>query len=228
MIHKTIFAAAISGVMALALVLAPAAMAHVTIQPGEAPAGEFTRLDVRVPNKKDNQGTVKLVVQFPDGFADVSYQPVPGWKVNVKTEKAPTPIKSEGATVTEQVSQITWTGDGNQGIIGPAQFQDFGISTQIPDKPGTTLIFKAVQTYEGGEVVRWIGALDSEEPAPHVKVTAASAESGAAATTGTTQTASKSDDDDEDDDMLPIIALVVGGLGLLLGGTALLRSRRRA
>lgn len=230
MTNRTIIAAATSGVMAVAMMFAPAAMAHVTLQPGEAPAGQFTRLDVRVPNEKDDQGTVKVVVQFPDGFASVSYEPVPGWDAKVKMEKAPTPIESEGETATRQVGQVTWTGDGNQGVVGPGQFQDFGLSAQIPDKPDTTLTFKALQTYEGGEVVRWIGAPDSDEPAPQVTVTAGGDEHGAAAdeaATETEQTASKSDDDEEDDDMLPIIALVVGGLGLVLGGTALLRSRRR-
>ena len=237
MTNRTIIAAVISGVLALALMLAPAAMAHVTLQPSEASAGGFARLDVRVPNEKDDEGTVKVVVQVPDGFASVSYEPVPGWDAKVTMEKAPTPIESEGEQATEQVSRVTWTGDGNQGIVGPGQFQDFGLSAQIPDKPGTTLTFKALQTYEGGEVVRWIGAPDSDEPAPQVKVTAGGAEHGAAedtedaedtSTTSTEQTSSEADDDDEDgDDMLPIIALVVGGLGLVLGGTALLRSRRR-
>ena len=44
--RRSILAAA-----AAALLLAPAAaQAHVTIQPDTAPAGGFTRLDVRVPN----------------------------------------------------------------------------------------------------------------------------------------------------------------------------------
>ena len=55
-IHKYIFAAAV----AVALALAPAAGAHVTLQPEEAPAGGFTRLDVRVPNERDNAGTTKV------------------------------------------------------------------------------------------------------------------------------------------------------------------------
>jgi periplasmic copper chaperone A len=224
--NRSIVAAGIAGVMALALVLAPAAFAHVTVQPNEAAAGQFTRLDVRVPNEQDDKATTKVVVQFPDGFAFVSYEPVPGWKTSVKMEKAPTPIESEGETATEQVGQVTWTGSGADGKIGPGQFQDFGLSAQIPDKPNTTLTFKALQTYEGGEVVRWIGAPDSEEPAPQVKVVAGGEEHGAAS--DTEQTSSSSDDDDEDDDVLPIIAIVVGGLGLLMGGFALLRSRRRA
>jgi uncharacterized protein len=214
--------------MALALVLAPAAFAHVTVQPNEAAAGQFTKLDVRVPNEQDDKATTKVVVQFPDGFASVSYEPVPGWKTSVKMEKAPTPIESEGETATEQVGQVTWTGNGDEGSIGPGQFQDFGLSAQIPDKPNTSLTFKALQTYEGGEVVRWIGAPDSEDPAPQVKVVAGGEEHGAAP--GSEQASGSSDDDgdEDDDDVLPIIALVVGGLGLVLGGTALLRSRRRA
>ena len=35
-----------------------------------------------------------------------------------------------------------------------------------PDEPGTSLTFKALQTYDDGEVVRWIGAPDADEPAP--------------------------------------------------------------
>jgi uncharacterized protein len=72
--------------------------------------------------------------------------------------------------------------------------------------------------------VRWIGPPDAEEPAPQVKVTAAEGETASA-----TPTATSSDESGEDDDSntLPIIALIVGALGLLAGGAALL-SRRRA
>ena len=51
--RRSILAAA-----AAALLLAPAAaQAHVTLQPDTAPAGGFTRLDVRVPNERDDAGT---------------------------------------------------------------------------------------------------------------------------------------------------------------------------
>ena len=59
------------------------------------------------------------------------------------------------------------------GKLAPGQFQDFPLSVQIPGKAGEELTFKAVQTYDNGEVVRWIGAPESEHPAPQVLVTAA-------------------------------------------------------
>jgi uncharacterized protein len=127
-------------------------------------------------------------------------------------------VKTEEGEVSEQVTRVTWTG----GKIAPGQFQDFPISVQIPGKAGDTLTFKAIQTYDNGDVVRWIGAPDAEEPAPQVKVTAASESEPA------TTPASDDGDDDEDDDSntLAIIALIVGGLGLLAGGAAFATRRR--
>ena len=55
----------------LALVLAPAAAAHVTVQPERAPAGGFTRLDVRVPTERDNASTTKVEVQSRTGYHGV-------------------------------------------------------------------------------------------------------------------------------------------------------------
>ena len=55
------------------------------------------------------------------------------------------------------------------------------MSVQIPGKAGDELTFKALQTYSDGDVVRWIGAPDSEQPAPQVKVTAAAEDGHAAA-----------------------------------------------
>ena len=80
--------------------------------------------------------------------------------------KLATPVEEHGEQITEEVDTITWTGDGKTGIVRPGQFQDFGLSLGVPDKPGTTLTFKALQTYEGGEVVRWIGPPDADSPAP--------------------------------------------------------------
>ena len=52
-------------VLAATLALAATASAHVTLQPEEAPAGGFTRLDVRVPNERDDAGTTKVEVRVP-------------------------------------------------------------------------------------------------------------------------------------------------------------------
>jgi uncharacterized protein len=208
--------AAGSAAIAGALALPAAGAAHVTLQPNGAPAKGFVVEDVRVPNEEENADTTKVVVRFPDGFAEVSFQPVPGWKVKVKRSKLAQPITTdEGDKLTEQVSQVTWSG----GKIRPGEFQDFPVSLQMPDKAGTSLTFKALQIYDNGRVSRWIGGPDTEEPAPQVKVTAASSDSVAAATPGA------SEKEDSDSKALPIIALIVGALGLLAGGAALLSRR---
>ena len=74
--------------LAALLVLAPVAGAHVTLQPEEAPAGGFTRLDVRVPNERDGADTTKVEVQFPPGFLFVSTEPVPGWSAEIEDAQA--------------------------------------------------------------------------------------------------------------------------------------------
>jgi periplasmic copper chaperone A len=217
--------------LAIAALAAPAAaQAHVTVQPDTAPAGGFARLDVRVPNERDDAGTTKVDVKLPPGFLSVSYEPVPGWDVKMTKEKLAKPIKVEGFDVTEQVSRITWTGDGKQGVIAPGQFQDFGLSLGIPKgKPGSKLTFKALQSYQGGEIVRWIGPEDSDEPAPTVTLTAAGEGGGHGAPAAAAPAAAATGGDDDDDggsDGLAIAALVVGGLGLLAGAGGLLMARR--
>ena len=217
---KKVYLAA--GVTALALTVAGPASAHVTVQPATAPAKGFVVEDVRVPNEEQSANTTKVSVQFPPGFAEVSYQAVPGWKTTVKKTKLATPIKTdEGDTLTEQVSEMTWSG----GKLPPGQFIDFPVSVAMPDKAGSTLTFKAIQTYDNGKVVRWIGPPGSDSPAPQVKLTAAESEN--ASTTPTASTSSSNDSSDDDSKTLSIIALIVGGLGLVAGAVALL-SRRRA
>jgi uncharacterized protein YcnI len=218
-IRSYILAALVVGTLALA----PAAGAHVTLQPEEAPAGGFTRLDVRVPNERDNAGTTKVVVQLPPGFLSVSTEPVPGWDTELTMRKLDEPVEQFGEQVTEEVGRITFSG----GVIRPGEFQDFGLSLGVPEgRPGSMLTFKALQTYDNGEVVRWIGPPDSDEPAPQVELTAAEGEE-APAPAAEQQPAPAASEEDDDGNGLAIAALVVGALGLIAGLVALVMARRR-
>jgi periplasmic copper chaperone A len=213
-------------VVAAVLALAPAVGAHVTLQPSEAPAGGFTRLDVRVPTERDDASTTKVVVQMPPGFLSVSNEPVPGWDTELTMRKLDKPVEQFGEQVTEEVGRITFTAD-DASAIQPGQFQDFGLSLAVPEgKPGSMLTFKALQTYSNGEVVRWIGAPDSEEPAPQVELTAAE-EEGAPAPAAAQPAAPAGGGEDDDGNGLAIVALVVGAAGLAAGLTALFMTRRR-
>jgi uncharacterized protein len=239
-IKRTIFASASAA--ALLAIPATAAQAHVTLQPKTAPAGGYVVEDVRVPNETADAVTTRVVVQFPDGFAEASYQTVPGWSAKVLKEKLATPVKTDDGEVTEGVKTITWTAKSKADGIAPGQFQDFPLSVQIPGKAGDTLTFKALQTYSDGTVARWIGAPDADKPAPQVQVTAAvdthaaPAPAGSAGTATTEDTAAPASatpaaaattSDDGDSKTLAIVALVVGAAGLLAGGAGLASARRR-
>lgn len=211
--------AAILGVAVVAMTLPAFAAAHVAVQPGEAPAKGFVVENIIVPTEEENASTTKVAVKFPPGFAEVSYEPVPGWRVKVAKTKLAAPITTdEGDKLTEQVSQITWSG----GKIAPGEFQAFPVSLEIPDKAGTTLTFKAIQTYDNGKVVRWIGLPTGDSPAPQVKITAAEADTGSA----TPASGTGSSDSSDDSNTLALVALIVAALALLAGGAALVGRRR--
>lgn len=204
-----------------ALWIAAPASAHVTLQPEEVPAGGFARVNVRVPNERDRADTTQVRVQFPPGFLAISYEPVEGWSVRVKRRPLDEPEELFGEQVTDEVDEVSFTADRGEGIA-PGEFRDFGLSLRMPDEAGATLSFRALQTYDNGEVVRWIGPPDSEEPAAQVRLTAA-AEGGDA----TPAAAEAGDDGEGPSTGLVIAALVLGGLGLATGVAGLLTARRR-
>ena len=164
---------------AVALAAMPAtAHAHVTLQPDEVPAGGFERVDVRVPNERDDARTTKVEVQFPPGFIFISYEPVAGLvgtREDGPARRAGRGLRRAATRSRSTPSRSPRDGEG----IRPGQFQDFGLSLGMPDKAGTALTFKALQTYSNGEVVRWIGAPDADEPAPQVRLAAAEPEAAA-------------------------------------------------
>ena len=212
------------------LVAAAAASAHVTVQPDEAVVGSFSRLVVRVPNERDDASTTAIQVELPP-LAFVSFQDAPGWERTVEMTTLDEPLEALGEEVTEVVGTVTWQG----GAIEPGEFAEFGFSARLPDEPGT-LEFPAIQTYDSGEVLRWIGPPDSEEPAALVDVVDLGAEEGqgqlgvlAELNTGshTEESASAAEDDDDGSSTL---ALVLGAVGAGLGAIALIVSlaRRRA
>ena len=117
------------------------------------------------------------------------------------------------------------------GSIVPGQYQDFSISVD-PLPTGTTqLVFKAVQTYSNGDVVRWIdlaqaGQPDPDHPAPVLALTqAGGAASSGSAGSGTGTAATTATAAPTSNDTFGIAGLIVGALGLLTAGFALWRTR---
>ena len=161
----------------------------------------------------------------------------PGWEIST-TEGPVTPYDSEGETVSTGVVEVSWTG----GDLPDDRLQRFGISMKLPDRPGETLYFPVVQTCAEGETA-WIeipeaGAEEPEHPAPGIELTAADAggHGDEAATTTVAVVDTNSEQaaasgvgggDDKDGTGLAIVALVVGGLGLVAGGVGIGMTLRR-
>lgn len=155
---KALLGALVIGALALSAV---PANAHVTVQPSEAIVGSFSRFVVRVPTERDVP-TIEITVDLPP-LAFVSFEPKDGWTRSEEMVELDDPIEAFGQEITETVGSVTWTG----GTIGPGEFDEFGFSARMPEEE-TSLEFKATQTYRGGEVVEWVGAADSDEPAAFV------------------------------------------------------------
>ena len=121
---------------AAALAAPAAAQAHVTLQPDEAPAGGFTRLDVRVPNERDNASTTKVEVQVPARLPRSPPSRCPAGRPKVKQTKLAKPqTHDEGEKITEQVDTITWTGTAAQGRSAPASSRTSGSRSRSPTSP---------------------------------------------------------------------------------------------
>lgn len=211
---------------AVVAVSAPAASAHVTVQPTEAITGAFARFVVRVPNERPDADTTKVVVKMPP-LTFVSFEPKDGWTRKVKMVELDEPIDAFGQEITEAVGKVTWKG----GRIRPGEFLEFGFSARMPDNE-ETLTFEALQTYSGGEVIRWTGAPDSETPAATLTTYDLSLEEGqgelAALAELRSGGAEASDDVEDDDDGEGTgTATVLSGAALVFALIALVLAMRR-
>jgi uncharacterized protein YcnI len=218
---------ALVGALVLVGVFAAPAFAHVTVSPDTALQGADQVLVFSVPNESDTASTTTVEVAFPEDhpIATASVLPVPGWTAKINMTKAATPIKTDSGTSTDQVANVTWTG----GTIAPGQFQQFTVNVGLP-ADGTSLAFKTVQTYSDGTIVRWVdlttpGGAEPANPAPIVTLTKT-----AETTTATTAPAAvaknvATSSDVDSAKTIGIIGIVLGGLGLIVAITALVRKR---
>jgi uncharacterized protein YcnI len=212
----------------LALLPAATASAHVRVTPDNPTSGGFSALTFRVPNESATAGTVKLTVKLPQDtpFLYVSTKPVPGWTAATTKSKLAKPVESYGTTLTEAVTEVSWTAD--KGVsIGPGEYQEFSLSVgPLPDP--ATILLPTTQTYSDGTVAVWDqptpgSGEEPERPAPALVVvaatgadahgggptadeTAAPGQAGSAA--GSTSTADP-------------VARTLGGVGLVAGLGAL-------
>ncbi|HZE66246.1 MAG TPA: YcnI family protein, partial [Sporichthyaceae bacterium] len=142
---------AASGAAALVLTAAGGALAHVTVHSADAkPGGSDATVVFKVPNEESNASTTKVEIDLPADtpLTGVTATAPSGWKADVSS----TQIVFSGGSI---------TGDNDQ------EFPITVGTLPTADK----IVFKALQTYSNGDVVRWIeqsadGAPEPAHPAP--------------------------------------------------------------
>lgn len=130
-------------------------LAHVTVVPTEAPPGAFQRYNLRVPSEKSIP-TTRIEVQFPDALRVRETEALPGWRGTARKDQ-------QG-----RILSAIW----ESGSIPPGQFAEFGVLARNPDVQ-TELTWKAIQTYQDGSEVHWIGPPGAQFPAAVTQVHAA-------------------------------------------------------
>lgn len=229
---RVLVAALAAGVLA-----APAASAHVTVNPREAPRGGYAALAFRVPNERPDANTTELRVSFPEEhpLRSVRVKPHPGWTYEIETRELDEPLETEGGEeVTEVVSTITWSG----GEITPEQYEEFEVSVGPLPEDADEIMFPSIQVYDSGEEVEWIeeppaeGGEEPERPAPLLTLVDPEGEGGGGAAADQEQASGLSvenaatQDDVDSANRLAFGGLVVGIIGVVAAAVALVRGRR--
>ncbi|HEX3290234.1 MAG TPA: DUF1775 domain-containing protein [Gaiella sp.] len=135
----------------MALAAAGAAQGHVTIAPPFVDVGARATIAFETPNERPPHRTTSLVVQAPPGVELAAAQPPKGWRLRLSGGHA------------------RWSGGT---IVGRSVVRfPLSVTARIP---AGTATFRATQTYDDGESVRWDAALSvlpatgAEAPSQHL------------------------------------------------------------
>jgi len=146
---------ALTAGIAVFLLAALPASAHVTIWPNEVEQGAYVVFTVRVPSEKEGTETTAVRVVFPEAVNITRFEPKPGWTVEFKRN------------ADQVITEVSWTAEPGHGL-DVTEFAEFRMSGRVlPDADTESLlVWKAYQTYADGSVVEWIGAPDTDSPTP--------------------------------------------------------------
>lgn len=170
------------------IVFAGIASAHVKVHPAEVEQGTYQVFTVTMPVEK-NANTTKLKLEFSDDVTMTNVEPKPGWSHELKKDDS------------GKITAVTWKADGDG--IAPDEFIEFKMQGKVGDY-AKEITFKGYQTYDNGDVVKWIEDQESDTPASVTKVVPA--------------------DDDQDDEgatfglsfYMSIAALILGIIAIVV------------
>lgn len=210
------------------------ASAHVTLTPSTTAAGAHAVLQFSVGHGCENSPTTKIAIQIPAQITSVTPTRTALWKAEKQTETVDPPaVDSHGHKIVQRVASVTFT---TQTPLPDGYREVFELTVQLPEGKGTKLAFPTIQTCEQGESA-WIEVAQDGQDAEDLQLPAPSfvtsePEEGALHHMATGDAHSKHPPTTASapatDRALTFAALAAGVLGAVLGGTALVRQRRRA
>jgi hypothetical protein len=207
------------------------ALAHTEWEPATAAPGSVIDLTLFVEDESSSAGTNQVELVFPGPITVTALPAVPGWTATVV-----------GGQLGGPATGVTWSGGPEPGDVrlpirlGP-----------LPTTPGR-LQFRVLQTYDNGQVDRWIedwpaGAPEPASPGPVldlvvggpgvIPVTTTTAPpttttEPATTTTEAEEAAPVQGDEDDGSSALPILIAVLVVLAAAAGvAYAVIRARRR-
>ncbi|MGH9192867.1 MAG: DUF1775 domain-containing protein [Acidimicrobiales bacterium] len=226
---RRVIASGVAAAAALVLGAAPAG-AHNEWEPATAAPGSVIDLTLFAADEQPDAGTTTVELFFPEPITVAALPTVPGWTATLMDGELGGPTGG-----------VTWAGGPAPGDVelpirlGP-----------LPGEPGR-LQFKTVQTYDNGEVDRWIddwpeGAPEPPAPGPVLDLvpggpgsipattpatpTTTVATTTVATTTETDQAASQDTNDNSASNVVPFVVAAVVILAVAGGVVGLIRSRR--
>jgi uncharacterized protein YcnI len=226
---------------AIVLTLAAPAGAHVTVDPSSAPKGSTGKLSFLVPNEEPTAKVTELQVAFPTPpntpISSVAVEAKAGWNVKVTTQKLTKPITTDDGTINQIVSLIDWKAKTPADGIAANQFGEFTIDADGLPTNENEVVFRAIQTYSNGTVVRWIDPVtpngpEAPHPTPVLQLTNPTGEATATTTPTTDGSVSNrttivaTSTQDNSARALGIIAIVLGAIALIFATAALMKKRR--
>ncbi|TQO21014.1 uncharacterized protein DUF1775 [Rhodoglobus vestalii] len=97
-------ALALTAEATLALAAPLAALAHVSIEPGQAEPGAYTPITVKVPNESETEKTNRVELKLPADtpFTSVRFVPVAGWDAKLVRGELPEPVMVGESEIAEE------------------------------------------------------------------------------------------------------------------------------
>lgn len=183
---------ALAPVAVVALLAAASAGAHAEISPPVGLAKTGEMYSLAVPTEKESVKTTKVVLTVPAGFSIDSFVPSPGWDRQ---------LQQTGSGENAVIQKVTWSVSKVEPGGGVPTGEDAFFQFLGRASAAKTYTFSVEQSYSDGSIVDWSGPESSDTPAPAIE--AKSSLGGGGTST------------------LTIVALVIGAVGVLLGGLAL-------